>query len=131
LGVRREEASIIGGLNPKGLLVVNGDDPELLAAVAPYPGKRITFGFGRENDLFATEIETTENGVTFRLNNSRRRVSVPMLGRHAAANALAAIAVGRKLGVSEESIVESLATARGPEMRLQVQKGNGITILND
>src|SRR5207253_580334 len=29
-GVRRENAEIISGLNPKGLLILNGDDPELL-----------------------------------------------------------------------------------------------------
>src|SRR5256885_2908380 len=37
MGVRRENATIIAGLKPKGALVVNGDDPELLDAVAGYP----------------------------------------------------------------------------------------------
>src|SRR5579863_6500175 len=45
MGVRRENAGIISGLNPKGLLVVNGDDPDLLAAVRDYSGQIITFGF--------------------------------------------------------------------------------------
>ena len=30
MGVRRENASIIQGLSPRGLLVVNGDDPDLI-----------------------------------------------------------------------------------------------------
>jgi UDP-N-acetylmuramoyl-tripeptide--D-alanyl-D-alanine ligase len=131
MGVRRENASIISGLNPKGLLVVNGDDPELLNAVNAYRGKRITFGFSHSNDLFANDIHCDEHGTRFSLNNSRREVYVPMLGRHTAANALAAIAVARRMGLSEEDIIESLADARGPEMRLQLQEVGGISLLND
>jgi hypothetical protein len=52
MGVRRENASVIAGLNARGgLLVVNGDDPELLSAVSPFKGKRITFGFRADERL--------------------------------------------------------------------------------
>src|SRR5690242_19941032 len=37
MGVRRENATIISGLNPKGLLIINGDDRDLVDAVAHYP----------------------------------------------------------------------------------------------
>jgi UDP-N-acetylmuramoyl-tripeptide--D-alanyl-D-alanine ligase len=131
MGVRRENATIIAGLNPKGLLVVNGDDPELLAAVKDYPGQRITFGFKETNDLFATNIRCQEKGTRFSLNNSRREVFVPMLGKHSAANALAAIAVARKMGVPEDLAIASLAAARGPDMRLQWQSAGNIRLLND
>jgi UDP-N-acetylmuramoyl-tripeptide--D-alanyl-D-alanine ligase len=131
MGVRRENASIIKGLNPKGRLVVNGDDDALLAAVASYAGKRITFGFKPTNDLFATDVKCTDKGVTFHLNKSRRKVFVPMLGTHTAANALAAIGVGRAMGVDEDLIFQGLAEAAGPEMRLQLQKVHGVTMVND
>jgi len=131
MGVRQEESSIISGLNPAGLLVVNGDDPDLLEAVTPYRGKRITFGFKRTNDLFATDIHTDENGTRFQLNGSVRTVFVPLLGKHTATNALAAIACARRLGLNEADIVESLATAHGPEMRLQLHTIGRVTILND
>ena len=130
IGVRRENASVIAGLNPKGLLVVNGDDPELLSAVKDYPGKRVMFGFKETNDLFATDVRCTDAGVKFRL-NSGREIFVPMLGRHTAANALAAIAVGRRMGLSEDVIAQSLAVAKGPDMRLQLQQVRGLTLVND
>jgi len=130
-GVRRENASIISGLNPAGALIVNGDDPDLLEAVHPYKGKLITFGFNPKNDLFAADVQCDSTGVRFRLNNSRHRVFVPMLGRHTAANALAAIAVARRLGLNEDRIIKSLATATGPEMRLQLNDAHGITLIND
>jgi UDP-N-acetylmuramoyl-tripeptide--D-alanyl-D-alanine ligase len=131
MGVRRENASLISGLRPNGALIVNGDDAELLDAVSAYPGMKITFGFSPGNDLFATEIECDQSGTRFCLNNSRRQVFVPMLGRHSASNALAAIAVARRMGLKEEEIISSLATAQGPDMRLQIQAASGITLLND
>src|SRR5206468_4198063 len=121
MGVRREEASLIEGLDIKsGLLVVNGDDQALLDAVAHYKGKKITFGFSDKNDLFATDVICDTRGVKFKL-NGRRDVFIPLLGRHTAANALAAIAVARRVGLSEELIIESLSHATGPDMRLQIQ----------
>jgi UDP-N-acetylmuramoyl-tripeptide--D-alanyl-D-alanine ligase len=54
-----------------------------------------------------------------------------MLGKHTAANALAAIAVARRMRVREEAIIEALATAEGPDMRLQLDDVNGIKLLND
>jgi UDP-N-acetylmuramoyl-tripeptide--D-alanyl-D-alanine ligase len=131
-GVRRENASIIEGLNPKGLLVVNGDDAELLKAVELYPGQKVKFGFKESNDLFATDIRCTADGTSFRLNNRPREIFVPLLGKHTASNALAAIAVARKLGVDEEAIFAGLASTQGADMRLQLSNlDGGIALLND
>jgi len=131
MGVRRENASIITGLNPKGTLIVNGDDPQLLDAVAGYPGQRISFGYNESNDLYATDIRCAQHGTHFRLNH-RHEFFVPMLGRHNACNALAAIAVARRMGLNEDVIAESLAEAHGPEMRLQrCDLRKDITLIND
>jgi UDP-N-acetylmuramoyl-tripeptide--D-alanyl-D-alanine ligase len=129
-GVRRENATVIAGLNPGGALIVNGDDADLLTAVGGYRGKRITFGFSPSNDLFATDIDCTARGTRFKL-NGRREVFVPLLGRHTASNALAAIAVGRRMGVSEDAILASLADATGADMRLELAEFGGVTLLND
>jgi UDP-N-acetylmuramoyl-tripeptide--D-alanyl-D-alanine ligase len=130
-GVRRENASVVEGLHPKGALIVNGDDPALLSAVAGYKGKRITFGFNETNDLFATDVECDASGTRFKL-NGRAPVFVPLLGRHTAVNALAAIAVGKRFRLSDEEILAGLVVAQGPEMRLQLQQTPaGITLLND
>ena len=131
MGVRQEEASVIKGLPGDGTLVVNGDDRDLLEAVRPYPGQRVTFGFRESNDLFASDVRCDDTGVRFSLNNSRREVFVPLLGRHTAANALAAIAVARKMGLREDEIIENLSRAHGPEMRLQLKKAGTISVLND
>jgi UDP-N-acetylmuramoyl-tripeptide--D-alanyl-D-alanine ligase len=132
-GVRREEASIVTGLNPRGCLIVNGDDAGLVALVSRYPGQTIKFGLNiTGNDLFATDIECTATGTHFNLNgNPRRRLFVPLLGRHSACNALAAIAVARRMNIAEEAIIQSLASAAQVDMRLHLSKVNGVTVLND
>jgi UDP-N-acetylmuramoyl-tripeptide--D-alanyl-D-alanine ligase len=129
-GVRRENAAIIEALHPRGLLIVNADDPLLLDAVAAYPGNKITFGFGSHNDLFPTDLHADETGVRF-LMNGRVPISVPLLGKHTAVNALAAIAVGMRFRISESDIVAGLSVAKGPEMRLQLDRFRDITLLND
>jgi len=129
-GVRRENASIVRGLGEKGLLIVHGDDDQLLEAVSDYYGQRLTFGLKPTNDLFAADVQCDIHGVRFML-NGRLPVFVPLLGRHVAVNALAAIAVARRLAVSEEMIVRGLAGATGPQMRLQVYELGNLVLIND
>src|SRR4051812_12676060 len=133
LGVKRENASITDGLDEKkGLLVVNGDDVELLKVLERWKGRKLTFGFNTTNDLFATDVMTDANGCRFTINgNPKQRFFVPMLGRHSAANALAAIAVARRLGLDEEEIAAGLERVEGPDMRLQLQTSGDVTVLND
>ena len=129
-GVRAENACIMHGLGPDGTLIVNGDDAALVAAVIGYRGEIIRFGFDPSNDVFATDVECDESGVRFKL-DGHLPVSIPLLGHHNAANALAAIAVARRLRLSYEPILAGLATAKKPDMRLQLSDVNGVTLLND
>jgi len=128
--VRRENAQVTSGLSPDGLLVVNGDDPDLLAAVSGWRGRRTTFGLETGNDVRAVDISCSLTGTRFRLAGGAEMV-LPVLGRHAAINALAAVAVGRAMGLSDSQIATGLAQASSPEMRLQLIRYDGVTVLND
>jgi len=130
-GVRRENATIVEGLTPGGCLLVYGDDPDLIAALGAYRGRRLTFGLNRSNDLFAVDVTCARDGIRFRLNDSRREVFVPILGRHNALNALAAIGVARLLKLDENAIITNLAQAKGPPMRLELTQHGEVTLLND
>jgi UDP-N-acetylmuramoyl-tripeptide--D-alanyl-D-alanine ligase len=130
-GVRRENASVVEGLAPNGLLIANGDDADLVRMISENKQKRVLFGFGPSNDLVAQEIDCDQHGTQFSLAPDGPRAFVPMLGKHTAANALAAFAVGRALGLADREIIAGLKTARGPEMRLQLRNIAGIRVLND
>jgi UDP-N-acetylmuramoyl-tripeptide--D-alanyl-D-alanine ligase len=131
MGVRTEEASLIEGIREGGMLAVNGDDPQLLEAVRHFKGKLVRFGFLPSNDLFATDVQVHDDGTSFRLNNRTQRVFIPMIGRHNALNALAAIAIARRFGLPEDEVIVSIATSSKPEMRMQRLDAGGVAILND
>jgi UDP-N-acetylmuramoyl-tripeptide--D-alanyl-D-alanine ligase len=75
-------------------------------------------------------IEQTFDGLRFTLND-RSEFRLPLLGRHNAVNAAAAVAVGRRVGLKDAQIAAGLASVRGAEMRLERTEVNGIRILND
>ena len=56
---------------------------------------------------------------------------MPLLGKHNAWNAAAAVAVARRAGVPQEMIEEGLAQAKGAEMRLQRVREGGVEFIND
>ena len=128
-GVRREEATLLDGLKSKGLVIANGDDADFLQLIRPRVKRLLTFGFGAHNDLAVSQVDCTLEGIHFVVQGSTYELPLP--GRHNASNALAAIALGRELGLSEATIRRALANCSRPEMRMQVGKIGAITILND
>lgn len=130
-GVRREEASLVDGLKPDGLLIANGDDPKLLELVRPHARRLITFGFAPGNDLAVQSVRCSLGGIHFRISGSSTEFNLPLPGRHNASNALVAIAIGREFGMTDSAIRDALATCSRPEMRMQLQRAGDVTILND
>lgn len=130
-GVRKENASLVEGIAPGGMLIVNGDDSNLLEATRAFTGRRATFGFSENNDLWASNILCGLEGTHFRIEPPGMQAFVPLLGRHSAVNALAAIAVGRAMNLDDGRILENLGRASGPEMRLQLVHAGGVRVLND
>jgi UDP-N-acetylmuramoyl-tripeptide--D-alanyl-D-alanine ligase len=133
-GVLREEASLFKYLKNGGVAVLCADAPGLVDAVKSFAGRLlggiITFGFHPAADVRITKFETSFEGVRFTLHD-RSSFFVPLVGKHNASNAAAAIAVGRRLGLTNEAIEAALAKATGPEMRLERREIAGVRFLND
>jgi UDP-N-acetylmuramoyl-tripeptide--D-alanyl-D-alanine ligase len=126
-GVINEEVSLLGGLRPGGLAVINADPPELEDAAKAVLASRhgtgstpslLTFGIGERSNVRVVSVEMTAATSRFTLND-RTTYSLPLLGEHNASNAAAAIAVARRLGIPQPEIEAALASAKGPDMRLQ------------
>ena len=133
-GVLREEASLFKYLKNGGVAVLCADAPGLVDAVKNFAGRLlggiITFGFHAAADVRIAKLETSFEGVRFTLHD-RSSFFVPLVGRHNASNAAAAIAVGRRLGLANDVIEAALAKATGPEMRLERREIAGVRFLND
>lgn len=137
-GVVQEEAALLSTLRPNGLAVVTADAPpsvtrtlaELSREAAAEGRTLLRFGLARDADLRITRWERSGRGMRFCLND-RHWFTTPLVGRHNACNAVAAIAVARRMGLDYPEIVDALEVARGAEMRLEPVSAGGIEFLND
>ncbi|MCA9752724.1 MAG: UDP-N-acetylmuramoyl-tripeptide--D-alanyl-D-alanine ligase, partial [Gemmatimonadetes bacterium] len=128
-GVRTEKLSLFTDLPSDALRLVDGDDPELVAAAEKY-GRVTRAGFGEDNDLVPRDLQLDAAGrATFFWREHRLVLSVP--GRHQAKNALFALAFAESLGVSPAEAVGRLATFTGVPGRLALLERNGVTIADD
>ncbi len=130
-GVRRENASLIEGIADAGVLIINGDDPEILDATSAFTGRRVRVGTSQRNDLWASNVRCAMEGTYFKVEPAGMNMFVPLLGEHSAVNAIYAIAVARIMGLDDDRVAEHLQSASAPEMRLQLVQAGGIWVLND
>ncbi|WP_058301835.1 UDP-N-acetylmuramoyl-tripeptide--D-alanyl-D-alanine ligase [Gorillibacterium timonense] len=135
--IARAKTEILSGLAPGGYFIYNGDEPliEQVLPEMPQPQGMTTlrFGAGRENDLYAAEIQQESDGSRFRINASGApEFRIPLIGRHNVINALAAYAAARYLGVSDEQVRQGFASAAITGMRIERKiAASGAVILND
>ena len=115
------------------LLILNGDDPFLRRGC----DKCRTVLYGIENkdcDLVAENIVNLGiEGTKFTvcIDGTEHEFYVKIPGVHNVYNALAAIAAGRNYGISLEDIAEGIREFRLTDMRMEIGKYNGITVIND
>ena len=113
----------------KDAIVVNGDDKHAKDFLNfPVPTK-ITFGLNSKNDFYAESIISTASGVDFVSGGESFHLDI--LGEHHVMNALAAIAVCSKEGVSLKQISEALRHYKIPGRMERIDKGQPFNIFVD
>ncbi|WP_127497755.1 UDP-N-acetylmuramoyl-tripeptide--D-alanyl-D-alanine ligase [Paenibacillus glycanilyticus] len=140
-GIAKAKLEIALGLHSGGILLYNGDEPLLAAELAtmslPEGTQLQTFGLGEANDWSAADIGVGAVSSTFAVKRKGQDTAsapytIPVPGQHNVSNALAAIAIGRRFGISEENIRGGLIGLELTGMRIQpVKAHNGAMILND
>ncbi len=125
-----------------GFAVLCTDHPEVQALAARVTDRRrITYGFNRQADVRAINLQTGLEGASFDVALRRpgpdgtlslEKLSLPMAGEHNVQNALAAIAVALELGATQTQIRDSLAGFGGVRRRFTpVGIWNGVHIIDD
>ncbi len=127
--VAAAKVELLGALEPEGVAVLAGDDERLRRAAASCRAKIVWFGRGLENDLVATNVESHDGRLTFDVDGAH--MSVAVWGRHHLSSALAAVAVGRLLGMRDAEISRGLDGFEPPPMRCQITRIGGATIIDD
>ena len=132
--ILRAKLELLEGLQPGGLLVLNGDDIMLSGVKGLLTQRTVSYGFEEGVDYQAYNIQSRgEYGIDFSITVGGRdhRIHIPAPGVHNVYNALAAVAVGYELGVSMEEIGEGLSRFNPGKMRLNIVKANGLKVIND
>lgn len=118
--------------------VVNADDPESAALAAIRPRETYaTFALADgAADVSAEALEETPRGAAFRVRARDVGEAVPVrlqvLGAHNVANALAAIAAARLMGVSLEAAASALSRFTGVRRRLErAGEAAGVAVYDD
>lgn len=134
-GVAREEAAMLPEIAHGGTAILNADAPHLMTMARSLLASRrdvtvVSFGAGEGSDLRLTDVEQSLNGLKVII-NGRETYEVPLIGRHNAWNAAAAIAVGRRFGLDAAAINAGLGSVQAPDHRLQRSMIAGIAVLDD
>jgi UDP-N-acetylmuramoyl-tripeptide--D-alanyl-D-alanine ligase len=103
------KAEIAEGAGPETELVANATDPRVMARVANFPGRLVTFAVDAPADVMATDVR--DRGLqgmeaTLTIRRRTRPLTTTLLGRGNLANILAATAVADRFGVALDEIVE-------------------------
>ncbi|MGE5517522.1 MAG: glutamate ligase domain-containing protein [Bacteroidota bacterium] len=118
------------------MAVLNLDNGETTRLAAQLPaGKRLTYSLSDTSaDLLAGDITPAPDGIAFtvRENGQDVRVRLNVPGRHNVANALAALAAARALGLGLAEAAAALDGFGGIRRRLEVVgSANGVTVIDD
>jgi len=132
---RNEKVKMLAGLPPRGVAVLNGDDPNVRWMATQTQNRIITFGVGEMNDVRASHLTLNwPQGTQFKVhaNGKTYEMSMRLLGRHMVYPILAAIATAFAEGFSLEQILPPLQKLSPTPGRLEpIQLPNGALILRD
>jgi UDP-N-acetylmuramoyl-tripeptide--D-alanyl-D-alanine ligase len=129
------KAEILEGAGASTRLVANADDDRVMARVASFPGRTVTFGIDREAGVRASAIvDRGLDGIGARVTTAHGSVDIttPLVGRGNLANILAAMAVATEFDVPLEQMAARAATLQAPRHRGEVVRlASGVTVIDD
>ncbi len=113
-----------------GVMVINIDDP-IVNAMQETGRRKLTFSINMEADFYIGN----KGDLEYLMHNNQTLMplqDLPLEGRHNAANALAALALGFSIGLDEQAMCNTLKTFKGLDHRMQrVAEVRGVTWVND
>ena len=133
-GVLRAKTEMFAYAREGAEFILGGDDDKL-AAVTQVQGKSpIFFGLAKKNRFYAENIENNgEGGVrcTLCFDGKRLDVTIPAIGSYMVSNALAAVAAGSLLGLSDEQLKNGVEAYQTVGRRAHVINTASLRIIDD
>lgn len=133
-GIAKAKYELIESLPADGVAVLNSDD-EFVRDFGHGMGDRaVYYGLSEDADVRAVHVvEMGAEGLVFTVEVKGERASVQMkvLGRHNVPNALAAIAVGLRSGMTLAECAEAVGGLEAGDKRGEVLEWRGAVLIND
>lgn len=127
------KGEILDHVPPQGFALLNWESPFIHREAARCRGRVIFFGFEQSAGIRAENIRVEGGGSRFDAvaGGWRYTFTLPAPGRHNVMNALAAIGVGKEMGLTDEEIAAGLAATALTGMRLEIIEAGRLKIIND
>jgi UDP-N-acetylmuramoyl-tripeptide--D-alanyl-D-alanine ligase len=123
------KGELLESLPAHGFAVLGGDD-DPMRRMAFRSSCPVTFVGEREDcQVVATDVEVSENRLTFRVGGDR--FTVPATGRHYLTSALCAVAVAREFGLTARQIADGFQRFAPPAGRCVVLHLGNWTVIDD
>jgi murE/murF fusion protein len=138
-GVARAKEELFATAGSDAILIINGDDPHLMAMAARYGQRRLIFSARGQDacptaDFWAEDICEGEDSISFTLchDDARQEIVLSLIGRHNVECALAASACAVAAGVPLVTIAQGLSALRAVDKRMNIGwTRHGLKLLND
>jgi len=128
--VVKAKFELVDNLPVGAVVVLNADDPLIMAEAKRRGLDYIGFGIEQKSDFTATDIELhKDRGLAFTVNG--QKITLPVYGRINVYNALAAIAASSVWDCGPEQWAEGLAAFRNVDMRLEIENFRGMILMID
>ena len=140
--VAKEKAQIIKWVGPKGVAILNYDDPIVREMKSVVRGNTVMFGFSDQADLWVSDLayflgadHKHIEGLSFKLHKGVSFVPmrVPgLIAPHKLYSIMAATAVGMHFGMNLVEIGDALEHFESPKKRVELMQGiNGSMLIDD
>jgi UDP-N-acetylmuramoyl-tripeptide--D-alanyl-D-alanine ligase len=133
-GIAKAKYELVEALPENGVAVLNFDDPYVREFGRGMGDRAVFYGFADGAAVRAVYVaEMGVEGLVFTVvaQGERASVQLRMLGRHNVPNALAAIAVGLRSGMTLTECAVALGEMRAGDKRGEVVEWRGATLIND
>jgi UDP-N-acetylmuramoyl-tripeptide--D-alanyl-D-alanine ligase len=131
-GIARAKYELVEALPATGVAFLNCDDRYVGQFGRDFGGKAVYFGAGPCADPQITAIRDADGLQMDLLSEGKKfTLSLPVLGRHNASNAVAAVAVAREAGVPMRAAIKAIEGVTAGDKRGEVFILQGATVIND
>jgi UDP-N-acetylmuramoyl-tripeptide--D-alanyl-D-alanine ligase len=120
---------LIESLPASGVAILNADDERVAGFRAVHAGRTLTYGFSKEADVRATDMEMDAERAAFTVRGVRFHTM--LTGRHNVSNILAGLAVASVFEIGFDELAPVVPGLRPGEMRGQRSVWRGVTVLDD